>query len=162
MKPCRHFGVTKSLADFYKHPRMADGHLNVCKTCRDACVTEYTRKHRDRLLAQRNAACLRMYYRNGAAARAKNAENQRRRQAHNGNQAMPAWANRFFIDETYSFAQLKSDVSGIKHNVDHIVPLKSPVVCGLHTHENLRVIPGIENRSKRNRWWPDMPSEMSV
>jgi 5-methylcytosine-specific restriction endonuclease McrA len=37
-KVCRGCGVEKSLAEFYKHPRMADGHLNKCKVCVGARV----------------------------------------------------------------------------------------------------------------------------
>jgi 5-methylcytosine-specific restriction endonuclease McrA len=33
---CRGCGVEKELSEFYKHPRMADGHLNHCKVCRRA------------------------------------------------------------------------------------------------------------------------------
>jgi hypothetical protein len=32
-KPCICCGEEKSLADFYPHPQMADGHLNKCKPC---------------------------------------------------------------------------------------------------------------------------------
>jgi len=46
---------------------------------------------------------------------------------------------------------------GYDFHVDHIVPLKSPLVSGLHTEANLRLLPGAENRSKHNRFWPDMP-----
>jgi 5-methylcytosine-specific restriction endonuclease McrA len=35
-KACRGCGVEKELSEFYKHPRMADGHLNYCKGCRKA------------------------------------------------------------------------------------------------------------------------------
>jgi len=64
--------------------------------------------------------------------------------------ATPAWANEFFIREIYDLARLRTKVTGIPWEVDHIVPLKSPVVCGLHVEHNLRVIPRSENKLKRN------------
>lgn len=41
--------------------------------------------------------------------------------------------------------------------VDHIVPIKSQIVCGLHNEFNLQVIPSRDNRAKSNRYWPHMP-----
>jgi hypothetical protein len=47
--------------------------------------------------------------------------------------------------------------TGVKWHVDHIVPRNSPLVCGLHVHTNLQVIPADENMYKRNLRWPDKP-----
>ena len=70
--------------------------------------------------------------------------------------ATPAWADNALIDAAYTLAKEKSKALGCKWSVDHIVPLRSKLVCGLHTHTNLRVIPLTDNKSKGNRHWPDM------
>lgn len=62
-KKCFKCGEVKDLSAFYKHPRMADGHLNKCKECnkRDAIRTrkakidhyrEYDRKRGNRLTSE--------------------------------------------------------------------------------------------------------------
>lgn len=71
-------------------------------------------------------------------------------------QATPVWANEFIITEAYALAKLREKVCGGKWHVDHIVPLKSQLVCGLHVETNLRVIPALENMKKSNRFWPGM------
>lgn len=40
--------------------------------------------------------------------------------------------------------------------VDHIIPLVSEFVCGLHVEYNLQYLTKSENSIKGNRWWPDM------
>jgi len=71
--------------------------------------------------------------------------------------ATVAWANKFILKEAYNLAKLREKLCGGIWHVDHIVPLKSDIVCGLHTHDNIQVIPAIVNLVKNNRYWPNMP-----
>lgn len=41
--------------------------------------------------------------------------------------------------------------------VDHVVPLNSAIVCGLHVWANLQLLDRKLNRQKKNISWPDMP-----
>lgn len=61
------------------------------------------------------------------------------------------------ILEAHHLAGLREESTGLPHDVDHIVPLVSGLVCGLHSEANIRVIPASINRSKGNRFWPGMP-----
>ena len=71
-------------------------------------------------------------------------------------QATPKWADKNCIQEIYDLAVLKTKVLGISHEVDHIVPLQSELVCGLHVEDNLCVLPRSFNIKKGNRSWPGM------
>ncbi len=65
--------------------------------------------------------------------------------------AMPVWADQDKIMAFYVEAVRLTRETGIVHHVDHIYPLQSKWVCGLHIETNLQVVPGRENQSKGNR-----------
>ena len=68
--------------------------------------------------------------------------------------ATPAWADVMKIQGVYAECLRRSTETGVRHHVDHIVPLQGRHVCGLHVYENLRVIPWHENARKSNKWGP--------
>lgn len=80
--------------------------------------------------------------------------------------------------EVYALSKLRSESTGFKWHVDHVIPIKSPslqslsgnfmlksrfvgplmpAVQGLHNEYNFQVIPAVINLAKSNRTWPDMP-----
>jgi 5-methylcytosine-specific restriction endonuclease McrA len=72
-------------------------------------------------------------------------------------QARPAWACSKYIELFYFLAREESSTRDSRIHVDHIVPLQSALVCGLHNEFNLQLLPGRLNSAKGNRVWPDMP-----
>lgn len=64
--------------------------------------------------------------------------------------ATPSWASRKAMQEVYALAVAMTEKTGVPHDVDHIVPLQSKLVCGLHCEANLQVLPRRENRLKHN------------
>ena len=62
-------------------------------------------------------------------------------------QRTPSWANYEDIKMFYEVANVLSR-GGVLFHVDHIIPLKGKEVCGLHSHDNLQVLPWFENLRK--------------
>lgn len=68
--------------------------------------------------------------------------------------ACPAWADMEAMRAIYKECLRVTQETGITHHVDHVVPLRGELVCGLHVPSNLQVIPAIDNFVKSNKWGP--------
>lgn len=66
-------------------------------------------------------------------------------------EARPIWQDQKEINEYYKKGK------EINLEVDHVVPINSGLVCGLHCIDNFQLLTRSENASKGNRYWPDMP-----
>lgn len=166
-KRCRECGAEKLLADMKADKSKSYGFANICKPCHRmkmaermptvieklrAYNLEYAKKNREKKRAYDQKA-RRVRYHKGRLGKLATTNSRRGRKR----AATPAWANEFFIGEAYRLSVLRSHLTGIQWEVDHIVPIVSNLVCGLHCEQNLQVIPEYLNKKKTNLYWPDMP-----
>lgn len=63
--------------------------------------------------------------------------------------ATPSWTDHEAIKEVYN------EAAYMQLEVDHIVPLQHPLVCGLHVWDNLQLLTRTENIAKGNRFDPN-------
>lgn len=90
-----------------------------------------------------------------------NKENATRNQAHSFNYwtkiyfATPPWIT---LEQINEMREIYKSASKGNH-IDHIVPLSSKLVCGLHVPWNLQVLTEKENLIKSNNYWPNHPFE---
>jgi len=68
--------------------------------------------------------------------------------------AVPCWADKKQIKKIYKQACELTKLTKIQYHVDHIFPLKSDYMCGLHVETNLQIITAKENILKSNQKWP--------
>lgn len=69
--------------------------------------------------------------------------------------ATPKWLSKEHKKEIVGFyweRKVLSEVTGIQFHVDHIIPLKGKIVCGLNVPWNLRTLEWKENIVKKNKF----------
>jgi hypothetical protein len=65
--------------------------------------------------------------------------------------ATPKWLtaiDKAKIQEMYDVSVARETQIGVKHHVDHMIPIMGKKVCGMHVPWNLQVITATENLSK--------------
>jgi len=153
-KACTKCGKKLPLEKFYKVANNKSGKLrSACKSCiihgntSKEGYKEYQRQYRQKNKGRKNS-----YYRQYRQDRpGYNAEQIAKREAQKL-QAQPRWLHPIDLYLIKVMYYTRPD----DHHVDHIVPLRSDKVCGLHVPWNLQHLPASDNVSKGNYWWPDM------
>jgi hypothetical protein len=151
-KICNVCNFSKPINQFYKNRTARYGVSSLCKECakartknRNIEAPEIKKAHRKKYLHIQRSLQQESYKENPAKWLAFAAARRRATRL-----AIPKWADRKAILEFY-----ENCPEGM--TVDHIIPLRSELVCGLHVEYNLQYLTGPENSAKSNLWWPDMP-----
>ena len=142
MKTCLRCNVTQRKLNFAKAIANYDGLQRWCNCCR----SEYYKANKDNIAKTVSA------YKKKNRGSYNKYHSQRKAAKRN---ATPIWTDDEHVKSLYLIAAICRS-GGVDIHVDHIVPLKSKLVCGLHCETNLQLLPAHVNLSKNNRYWPDM------
>ena len=168
-KKCIKCGEVKELEGFSKRSRNKDGYRGTCRLCATAMSKAWQAANRERQAAyvkvwrSKNKEHIKEYER--ATKERKSATNKAwksinpdrlnfytaKRRAAQLERTVP-WADLVSIQAIYSEAKRLTETTGVKHHVDHVIPLQGELVSGLHVESNLQVLTAQENCSKSNKF----------
>lgn len=163
-KSCVTCGIVKPFNDFYNEKKRSDGKMPQCIQCNKTARAIYRQNNREkerirnRLYGAQNKELVKskvMRWRRNNPTKNRALRRMREMQKI---YACPQWAQLGLIRKEilahYLHAEWLEAVTEEKMHVDHIVPLRSDFVCGLHVPANLMVLTAKDNMSKNACWWP--------
>ena len=174
-KECRECSIVKPIREFYKEKSSKDGYRNHCGKCSSSKRRDYVNQNRDVVNTQKRAhynqnkeeilSKRREEYKKDPEPRRRSSRESGRRhkvakviraviRRNRIRRTQPKWTLKHAV-EIKSIHKERSDLdkkTGLKHHVDHIIPLTSRIVCGLDVPWNLQILTSSENTSKSNKF----------
>lgn len=160
-KKCNECGIDKLFSAFHKHSGGKFGLRGKCIECKNSQTRSYYKSINKESHAEKAREYLSSNPEARKRARQRNQEWRKNNLAYDAfrrsmrrdavKRATPAWADKEHIKLVYQ----KANEYGF--HVDHIVPIKSDIVCGLNVPANMQLLDAQLNCGKGNRYWPDMP-----
>ena len=153
VKTCTYCEIEKPFKDFHK----GRGMHNLKSQCILCC-----KRHYDPIKARNSRRKHQMANREEYRKRSKNYDISHKperaaREAYRRAQklkASPKWLTQVHKDQIVALYKLREYLSvekGIIYHVDHVMPLVSKDICGLHVPWNLQVIEAVNNLKKGNK-----------
>lgn len=165
IKACSLCRTFKSFNEFYKDKKERDGRMSQCSSCNKASRQFYREANREkervrnRDYGRRNAQTVRARVKRWRKENPGKDRAKRRMREIQKINACPPWARKSIVRKEiqahYLHAEWLEKTLGMPFHVDHIIPLCSDFVCGLHVPANLTVLEASQNIEKNNRWWPE-------
>ena len=151
LRRCKKCCTEKALQDFYKHSR---GYRHECKLCvkERSAVWAKENKEARATIVRNSRARTRVWREYSNSWKRANGQNWKRRSRLK--KSTPHWLDSeqvWMISEIYSLCSLRTQITGVPHHVDHIVPLNGNTVCGLNVPWNLQVLTAKDNFKKSNK-----------
>ena len=145
-KACTKCGEVKLLEDFFVDNSIKSGRRPSCKECHNADQKKHYAENRAKIAARKKK-----YYADNPEKYA--AKDAKRRAAKL--ERIPSWSNDNdlkAIRKIYARCKKINKLTGIPHEVDHVIPMQGENISGLHHSTNLAIIPAALNASKNNKW----------
>ena len=160
MKTCNKCYTSKPLSEYHNDKKAKDGKSYRCKECAKMSTSKWQKENKEKvnlknkIWREKNPEKMQSFRdswdkRNSNYKKIIKCAAEMKRKA-SKLKATPVWADKDLIKDMYIEAKYQD------MQVDHIVPLKSDKVCGLHWEGNLQLLTAEENQSKGNRYWEGM------
>lgn len=139
---------------------MKDGLCRICKSCNSIKVLQWQKDNKEKhnlkgcrwtkLHKEQKSMYVKIYKQNNKDRYAKLENNRRAKKLQR--QFKLTELRKIQLNNIYKKAKYITETTNIKHDVDHIIPLRGKNISGLHVPWNLQIISHSDNCKKHNKF----------